>query len=83
MLKKLRVKTRSITMYLIHSDQISLFWFHSTTLTPPRPPGVSREAKSFTEFEFGLNSTIQLRIDSYQPAHACPWKFHNAVYTNV
>ena len=30
----------------------------------------------------GLNSTIQLRIDSYQPAQACPWKFHNPVYTN-
>ena len=28
----------------------------------------------------GLNSAIQLRIDSYQPAQACPWKFHNAVY---
>ena len=28
----------------------------------------------------GLNSTIQLRIDSSQPAQACPWKFHNAVY---
>ena len=28
----------------------------------------------------GLNSTIQLRIDSYQPAQACPWKFHNPVY---
>ena len=27
----------------------------------------------------GLNSTIQLRIDSYQPVHACPWKFHNPV----
>ena len=25
----------------------------STTLTPPGPPGVSKEAKSFTEFEFG------------------------------
>ena len=30
----------------------------------------------------GLNSTIQLRIDSYQPAQACPWKFHNPVYAN-
>ena len=25
----------------------------STTLTPPGPPGVSKEAKSSTEFEFG------------------------------
>ena len=31
----------------------------------------------------GLNSTIQLRIDSYQPAQACPWKFHNPVYAIV
>ena len=31
----------------------------------------------------GLNSTIQLRIDSYQPTQACPWKFHNAVYTST
>ena len=31
----------------------------------------------------GLNSTIQLRIDSYQPAHACPWKFHNPVYAKL
>ena len=31
----------------------------------------------------GLNSTIQLRIDSYQLAQACPWKFHNAVYTTI
>ena len=30
-----------------------------------------------------LNSTIQLRIDSYQPAQACHWKFHNVAYTNV
>ena len=29
----------------------------------------------------GLNSTIQLRIDSSQPARACPWKFHNAAHT--
>ena len=26
---------------------------NSTTLTPPGPPGVSKEAKSSTEFEFG------------------------------
>ena len=26
---------------------------NSTTLTPPGPPGVSREAKSSTEFKFG------------------------------
>ena len=26
---------------------------NSTTLMPPGPPGVSREAKSSTEFEFG------------------------------
>ena len=25
----------------------------STTLMPPGPPGVSKKAKSFTEFEFG------------------------------
>ena len=31
----------------------------------------------------GLNSTIQLRIDSYQPAQACPWKFHNPVYATI
>ena len=31
----------------------------------------------------GLNSTIQLRIDSYQPAQACPWKFHNPVYAII
>ena len=36
----------------LHSDRISWFWFHSTILTPPGPPGVSREAKSSTEFEF-------------------------------
>ena len=30
-----------------------------------------------------LNSKFQIRIDSYQPAQACPWKFHNAVYANV
>ena len=40
------------TLY-IHSDRISWFWFHSTTLTAPGPPRVSREAKLFTEFEFG------------------------------
>ena len=27
--------------------------FHSTTLTPPGSPGVSRDAKLSTEFEFG------------------------------
>ena len=26
---------------------------NSTTLMPPGSPGVSKEAKSFTEFEFG------------------------------
>ena len=31
----------------------------------------------------GLSSTIQLRIDSSQPAQACPWKFHNAAYTTT
>ena len=36
-----------------HSDQISWFWFHSTTLMPPGSPGVSREAKLSTELEFG------------------------------
>ena len=36
-----------------HSDRISWFWFHSTTLTAPGQPEVSREAKSFTEFDFG------------------------------
>ena len=30
-----------------------LILIHSTTLTPPGPPGVSREAKSSTEFKFG------------------------------
>ena len=29
----------------------------------------------------GLSSTIQLRIDSSQPAWACPRKFHNAAHT--
>ena len=36
-----------------HSDRISWFWFHSTTLTPQGLPGVSREAKLSTELEFG------------------------------
>ena len=36
-----------------HCDRISWFWFHSTTLMPPGSPGVSREAKLSTEFEFG------------------------------
>ena len=31
----------------------------------------------------GLSSAIQLRIDSYQTAQACPWKFHQAVYANT
>ena len=31
----------------------------------------------------GLNSTIQLRIVSYQPAQVCPWKFHNPFYAIV
>ena len=31
----------------------------------------------------GLSSTIQLKIDSSQPARACPWKFHNAAHTNL
>ena len=35
-----------------HSDRISWFWFHSTTLTPPGSPGVSRDAKLSTEFKF-------------------------------
>ena len=31
----------------------------------------------------GLSSTTQLRIDSSQPAQACPGKFHNAAHTTV
>ena len=40
-------------MHRTHTDRISWFGFHSTILTPTGPPGVSREAKSFTNFEFG------------------------------
>ena len=39
--------------YSAHSDRISLFLFQSTTLTPPGPPWVSKEAKLSTEFKIG------------------------------
>ena len=35
---------------------------NSTTLTPPGPPGVSKEAKSSTEFEFGDLAKIGPKI---------------------
>ena len=44
---------------------------------------INRGSSSLCSSLRGLNSTIQLRIDSYQPAQACPWKYHNAVYTIV
>ena len=31
----------------------------------------------------GLDSTVQLRIDSYQPAQSCSWKFYNIAYATV
>ena len=51
MLLRKNTPGKGLTNYL-HSDRISLFWFHSTTLTPPGPQGVSREAKLSTEFNF-------------------------------
>ena len=42
---------------------------------------IDRGSSSLCSSLRGLNSTIQLRIDSYKSAQACPWKFHNAVYT--
>ena len=44
---------RKVVCTLYHSDRISLFLFQSTTLTPPGPPWVSKEAKLSTEFKFG------------------------------
>ena len=38
---------------LDHSDRISYFLFQSTTLTPPGPPRVSKEAELSTKFKFG------------------------------
>jgi hypothetical protein len=31
----------------------------------------------------GVSSAIQLKIDSYQPVQACPWKFNNVAYARV
>ena len=54
MISKNRLVTFISTVLIIyHSDRISLFLFQSTTLTPPGPPWVSKEAKLSTEFEFG------------------------------
>ena len=44
---------------------------------------IDRGSSSLCSSLRGLSSTIQLRIDSSQPAQACPWKFHNAAHTNV
>ena len=43
---------------------------------------IDRGSSSLCSGLRGLSSTIQLRIDSSQPAQACPWKFHNAAHTN-
>ena len=43
----------NIFVFLPHSDRISYFLFQSTTLTPPGPPWVSKEAKLSTKFKFG------------------------------
>ena len=42
---------------------------------------IERGSPSLCSSLRGLSSTIQLRIDSSQPAQACPWKFHNAAHT--
>ena len=44
---------------------------------------IDRGSSSLCSSLRGLSSTIQLRIDSSQPAQACPWKFHNAAHTTV
>ena len=43
---------------------------------------IDRGSSSLCSSLRGLSSTIQLRIDSSQPARACPRKFHNAAHTN-
>ena len=43
---------------------------------------IDRGSPSLCSSLGGLSSTIQLRIDSSQPARNCPWKFHHAVHTN-
>ena len=60
------------------SEPLSIL-LHKHTLCTKTDRGSSSLCSSLR----GLNSTIQLRIDSYQPAHACPWKFHNPVYTII
>ena len=64
-----------------HKRYLCIGWIllHKHTLCTETDRGSSSLCSSLT----GLNSTIQLRIDNYQPAQACPWKFHNPVYANV
>ena len=47
--KKIRQGSATVTKQLIYFSNAD----NSTTLTPPGSPGVSREAKLSTEFEFG------------------------------
>ena len=47
--EKIRQGGATVTKQLIYFTNAD----NSTTLTPPGSPGVSREAKSSTEFEFG------------------------------
>ena len=47
--KKIRQGGATVTKQLIYFSNAD----NSTTLTPPGSPGVSREAKLSTEFEFG------------------------------
>ena len=65
---------------LLHRlDEPLSILLHKHTLCTKTDRGSSSLCSSLR----GLNSTIQLRIDSSQPARACPWKFHNAAHTNV
>ena len=47
--EKIRQGGATVTKQLIYFSNAD----NSTTLTPPGSPGMSREAKSSTEFEFG------------------------------